>query len=164
MSIFSCIKKIIVFSLFVSSASFTASAAPAPDFTLKSSTGENVRLAEQRGQVVMLNFWASWCGPCRQEMPLLDAMSKKYGKMGVVLYGVNTDQDITEAQKVLEKVKVSYPILFDPESKLSDLYGVDSMPFSVFIDKKGQIRHIHKGYVLGDEEKYIKQLKELISE
>lgn len=163
MSILSFVKKIAAATLLLCSYSVFAAEA-APDFTLKSSTGENIRLAEQRGQVVMLNFWASWCGPCREEMPLLDKLSAKYGKMGVVLLGINTDQDIAEAKKVLEKVKVTYPILFDPDSKLSTLYNVDSMPFSVFIDKKGQIRHIHKGYVLGDEEKYVKQIKELISE
>lgn len=162
MSIVNCVKKLIAFSVLISGASFAAETAP--DFTLKSSTGENVRLAEQRGQVVMLNFWASWCGPCRQEMPLLDNISKKYGKMGFVLYGVNVDQDTTEAKNVLQKITVSYAILFDPESKLSDSYKIDAMPTSVFIDKKGQIRHIHKGYVPGDEEKYIKQIKELISE
>lgn len=146
----------------ISTLVFAADAAP--DFTLKSSTGENVRLAEQRGQVVMLNFWASWCGPCRQEMPLLDGISKKYGKMGFVLYGINVDQDTAEAQKVLQKIKVTYPILFDPESKLSSLYKVEAMPSSVFIDKKGNIRFIDRGYVPGDEEKYIKQIQELIRE
>jgi peroxiredoxin len=163
MSILSCVKKFSIAALMLcSSALFAADVAP--DFTLKSSTGENVRLAEQRGQVVILNFWASWCGPCRAEMPLLDAMSKKYGKMGFVLYGINVDQDTAEAKKVLQKISVNYSVLFDPESKLSDLYNVDAMPTSVFIDKKGQIRHIHRGYVAGDEEKYIKQIKELISE
>jgi peroxiredoxin len=163
MSIFSCVKKIAIATLvFCSSASFATDAAP--DFTLKNSTGENVRLAEQRGQVVMLNFWASWCGPCRQEMPLLDGISKKYGKMGFVLYGINVDQDTTEAKNVLQKINVNYSILFDPESKLSGLYNVDAMPTSVFIDKKGNIRYVTRGYVAGDEEKYIKQIKELISE
>lgn len=163
MSIIRCVKKIIAFSFLLCSYSVFAAEA-APDFTLKSSTGENVRLAEQRGQVVMLNFWASWCGPCRQEMPLLDNISKKYGKMGFVLYGINVDQDTAEAKNVLQKINVNYSILFDPESKLSDLYKVDAMPTSVFIDKKGQIRHIQKGYSAGDEEKYIKKIKELISE
>lgn len=163
MSILSFVKKIAAAALLLCSYTLFAADA-APDFTLKSSTGENIRLAEQRGQVVMLNFWASWCGPCREEMPLLDKLNSKYGKMGFVMYGINTDQDIAEAKNVLNKIKVNYPILFDPESKLSTLYNVDSMPFSVFIDKKGQIRHIHKGYVLGDEEKYVKQIKELISE
>lgn len=162
MSIFSSLKKIAALGVMAFSSSVFAAAAP--DFTLKSSTGENIRLAEQSGQVVMLNFWASWCGPCRNEMPLLDKLSSKYGKMGFVLLGINTDQDIAEAKNVLEKVKVNYPILFDPESKLSELYAVDSMPFTVFIDKKGQIRHVHKGYLPGDEEKYIQKIKELLSE
>ena len=143
---------------------FVFAAEPAPDFTLKSSTGENIRLAEQRGQVVMLNFWASWCGPCRQEMPLLDGISKKYSKMGFVLLGINVDQDDADAQKVLQKIKVSYPILFDPESKLSSVYKVDAMPSSVFIDKKGNVRFIDRGYAPGDEEKYVKQIQELIRE
>lgn len=163
MSILSYVKSITIAALVCcSSAAFAAGAAP--DFTLKSSTGENIRLAEQRGQVVMLNFWASWCGPCRTEMPLLDAMSKKYGPMGFLLYGINVDADTGDAKNVLEKIKVSYPILFDPESKLSDLYKVEGMPYSVLIDKKGQIRYIHKGYVPGDEKKYAKVIMELVSE
>ena len=136
----------------------------APDFTLKSSTGDNVRLAEQRGQVVMLNFWASWCGPCRQEMPLLDGISKKYGKMGFVLYGINVDQDTADAEKILQKIKINYSVLFDPESKLSSLYKVDAMPTSVFIDKKGNLRYIDRGYSPGDEAKYVAQIQELIRE
>lgn len=136
----------------------------APDFTLKSSTGENVRLAEQRGQVVMLNFWASWCGPCRQEMPLLDGISKKYGKMGFVLYGVNVEEDNTAAKKMLKDLGVSFPVLFDTESKLSGLYNVEAMPTSVIIDKKGNIRYIDRGYKAGDENKYKEQIMELIRE
>ena len=136
----------------------------APDFTLKSSTGENVRLAEQQGQVVMLNFWASWCGPCRQEMPLLDGISKKYSKMGFVLYGINVEKDNGPAKKMLADLGVTFPILFDTESKLSSLYNVDAMPTSVIIDKKGQIRYIDRGYKPGDENKYREQIMELIRE
>ena len=163
MSMFSSVIKLAVTALvFCGTAVFAADMAP--DFTLKSSTGENIRLAEQRGQVVMLNFWASWCGPCREEMPLLDAMSKKYGPMGFVLYGISVDADTADAKRVLEKIKVSYPILFDPDSKLSDLYKVEGMPFSVVIDKKGQVRYIHKGYSPGDEKIYVKHIMELVSE
>lgn len=163
MSVFACVKKLTAVALVLCS-SLGFAAELAPDFTLKSSSGENIRLAEQRGQVVMLNFWASWCGPCREEMPLLDAMNTKYGKMGFVLYGINVDADTADAKKVLEKVKVNYSILFDPESKLSELYKVEGMPFSVLIDKKGEIRYIHKGYVPGDEKKYAKYIMELVSE
>lgn len=137
---------------------------PAPDFTLQSSTGENVRLAEQRGQVVMLNFWASWCGPCRKEMPLLDEMSKRYSSAGFVLYGVNVEEDNTDAKKLLKELGVTFPILFDTESKASSLYSVDAMPTTVVIDKKGVIRYVNRGYKAGDENKYRDQIRELIKE
>lgn len=136
----------------------------APDFTLPSSTGENVRLAEQRGQVVMLNFWASWCGPCRQEMPLLDAMFQRYSSAGFVLYGVNVEEDNTDAIKLIKQLGVSFPILYDAESKASSLYQVDAMPTTVLIDKKGQIRFVNRGYKAGDENKYRDQIRELIKE
>jgi thiol-disulfide isomerase/thioredoxin len=141
-----------------------ADSRPAPDFTLKSSTGTNVRLSEQRGQVVMLNFWASWCGPCRQEMPLLDGISKKYSKMGFVLYGINVEQDNTDAKKMLKDLGTKFTILFDPESKLSSLYSVDAMPTSIMIDKKGKIRYVDRGYKPGDENIYRAQILELIRE
>jgi peroxiredoxin len=140
------------------------SANPAPDFTLPSSTGDNVRLAEQRGQVVMLNFWASWCGPCRKEMPLLEEMSKRYSAAGFVLYGVNVEEDNTDAKKLIKELGVTFPILYDTESKASSLYNVDAMPTTVVIDKKGAIRFVNRGYKAGDEVKYREQIRELIKE
>ncbi len=144
--------------------SLLAVADAAPDFTLPSNSGENVRLAEQRGQVVMLNFWASWCGPCRQEMPLLDDMSKRYSDAGFVLYGVNVEEDNTDAIKLIKQLGVSFPILWDAESKASSLYNVDAMPTTVLIDKKGQVRYVNRGYKPGDENKYRDQIRELIKE
>jgi len=141
-----------------------AAPTPAPDFTLKSATGENIRLAEMRGKVVMLNFWASWCGPCRQEMPLLDGIAKKYSKMGFVLLGVNVEQESTDAKKMLKELGVSFPILFDTDNKLSVMYKLEGMPTSVMIDKKGKIRYIDNGYRPGDENKYRDQIQELIRE
>jgi peroxiredoxin len=140
------------------------SANPAPDFTLPSSTGENVRLAEQRGQVVMLNFWASWCGPCRKEMPLLEEMSQRYSAAGFVLYGVNVEEDNADAKKLIKELGVTFPILYDTESKASSLYNVDAMPTTVVIDKKGAIRFVNRGYKAGDEVKYREQIRELIKE
>lgn len=159
-------KKLLGLGVMLAAGFFVAqvSADPAPDFTLPSSAGDNIRLAEQRGQVVMLNFWASWCGPCRKEMPLLDEMSKRYSAAGFVLYGVNVEEDNTDAKKLIKELGVSFPILYDTESKASSLYNVDAMPTTVVIDKKGEIRFVNRGYKAGDENKYRDQIRELIKE
>lgn len=141
-----------------------ALAEPAPDFTLKTSTGENLRLAEQRGKVVMINFWASWCAPCRQEMPILDELYQRYERAGFTLLGVNVEQDSGAAQRFLEEVGVSFPILFDPTSEVSRTYQVSAMPTTVMVDRDGQVRYVNRGYRPGDEEKYRDQIRELIGE
>ncbi len=144
--------------------SISAFAEEAPDFTLPANSGENLRLAELRGNVVMLNFWASWCGPCRQEMPLLDAMSQRYSAAGFTLLGIDVEEDNTDALKIIKDLKISYPILFDTENKVSKLYSVETMPTTVMVDKKGQIRYVNHGYKPGDENKYRDQIRELIKE
>ncbi len=136
----------------------------APDFTLDSRTGKPVSLAQYKGQVVMLNFWASWCGPCKQEMPLLEDIQKKYGKLGFTLIGVNVEPDSKAANAVLEKIPVSFPVVYDTESKVSKAYDVSGMPASVFIDRKGQVRLLHRGYKPGDENEYMNQIRALIRE
>jgi thiol-disulfide isomerase/thioredoxin len=93
---------------------------PAPDFTLESRQGENLRLQDFRGEVVMLNFWASWCGPCRQEMPLMDDLYAQYKDLGFTILAVNVDENRDEAHRFLDKVPVSYPILYDPQSDVSE--------------------------------------------
>ncbi len=137
---------------------------PAPDFTLKSNSGDNVRLAEQRGQVVMLNFWASWCGPCRKEMPLLDEIYQRYNKAGFVLYGVNVERNTADAEKLLRDLGTSFPILWDGDSVVSKLYQVNAMPTTILIDRDGKVRYVNRGYKAGDEEKYREQVRELIAE
>ena len=163
---FSSVRKIITFSAFLllGFGSLSVQANPAPDFTLQSNKGENVRLAEQRGKVVMLNFWASWCGPCRQEMPLLDAMATRYAGAGLQFYGVNVEENNTDAKKLLKDLGVNFTVLFDTESKASSLYGVAAMPTTVLFDKKGEIRYVNRGYKAGDENKYRDQIRELIRE
>jgi len=135
---------------------------PASDFTLKSNQGKNIRLSDLRGQVVMLNFWASWCGPCRQEMPLLEKIHKKYSAAGFTLLGVNVEADPKEAEHLLKEVTVSFPILYDTTSKVSEAYKVDAMPTSVMIDCDGNISYLHRGYKPGDEKQYIKHIKGLL--
>lgn len=136
----------------------------APDFTLKATTGKNLRLAEQHGDVVMINFWATWCGPCRQEMPLLDKLHKKYKDLGFTLIGINVESDTTGMAKYLSEVPVSFPILNDGSNRVAKLYGVDGMPNTVLIDRDGKVRFVHRGYKPGYEQKYEQQLKQLVME
>ncbi len=141
-----------------------ASNGPAPDFTLPVRSGGTLALNDLKGQVVMLNFWASWCGPCRQEMPLLDQMHKKYEALGFKLLGVNVEADTKDAERWLAQTPVTFPILFDRENKVSQMYSVNAMPSTVFIDRKGNVRYLHRGYKAGDEGEYLNQIRALLRE
>ena len=136
----------------------------APDFALKSSTGENLRLSEYRGDVVMINFWATWCGPCRQEMPLLDELHSRYERVGFSLLGVNIDDDAGKAMNMVSELGVTFPVLFDHRKEVSKMYEVDAMPTTVILDREGTVRHIHYGYKPGYEEKYLDQIRSLLRE
>ncbi len=137
---------------------------PAPDFALKSATGENLRLSEYRGDVVLINFWATWCGPCRQEMPLLDQLYTRYERVGFSLLGVNIDDDSARAMEMIRELGVSFPVLFDARKEVSQLYNVDAMPVTVLVDREGTVRYVHKGYKPGYEEMYLDQIRSLLRE
>ncbi len=136
----------------------------APDFTLKSMSGENLRLSEFRGEVVMINFWASWCGPCRQEMPLLDELYSQYSSLGFTILGVNVEENSEQAKAILKQIPVTFPVLFDNESKVSKLYDVVAMPSTVLVDRDGNVRYLHHGYKPGYEQDYQQQVRSLIRE
>jgi peroxiredoxin len=144
-------------------ASVTAGA-PAAAFQLPAAVGDPVSLADLKGQVVLINFWASWCGPCRQEMPILDQMYRKYKAAGFTLLGVNVEPKSGEAISFLKATPVSFPILFDTQSKVSNLYEVSGMPSTVIVDRKGNVRYVHHGYKPGDESQYLDQIRSLMRE
>ena len=135
---------------------------PAPDFTLHAMSGSNLRLKEQRGRVVMVNFWATWCGPCRQEMPQLTRLYEKYKSSGFVLLGVNVDDDTSKAVEVAAKLGVTFPVLLDTDKSVSKLYDLSTMPSTVLIDRDGKVRYVHRGYLTGYEDTYEKQIRELL--
>jgi peroxiredoxin len=137
---------------------------PAPDFTLKSRTGDNLKLSEMRGKVILINFWASWCGPCRQEMPVLDKLYRHYRPLDFTVLGVNVEQNSDKAKSLLKEVPISFPILFDNENKVSKLYDVKGMPSTVLVDRDGNIRYVHIGYKPGTEAEYQTQIRALIRE
>ena len=146
-----------------------------PDFTLQSSAENNIRLNELRGEVIMLNFWATWCGPCRQEMPEMEKLYNKYKKAGFTILAVNVEDSRnantkTKIEKFISDNQLSYPILYDNEKQvvtaLEDqfLRKNMAMPTTVFIDRDGNMRFLHEGYKPGDEAKHKQFIKTLLRE
>ena len=135
---------------------------PVPDFTLKSMEGDNFRLEELRGQVVLINFWASWCGPCRQEMPILQKIHQRYEPLGFTVLGVNVDEVPEKARKIAARLTLDFPLLLDSDQAVSGNYNVNAMPFTVLVDRDGIVHYIHRGYKPGDEAHYVNQLKPLL--
>ena len=139
-----------------------APASAAPDFTLRAMDGPNLRLQELRGKVVMINFWATWCGPCRQEMPHLNRLYEKYRGSGFVLLGVNVDDDARNATDLATKLGLKFPVLLDTDKKVSRLYDLATMPSTLLIDRDGKVKFLHRGYLAGYEDAYEKQIREML--
>jgi peroxiredoxin len=138
---------------------------PAPAFTLQSNAGGQVSLASLKGKVVMVNFWATWCVPCRQEMPHLEALYEKYNSLGFELLAVNVEKNNAEgARKWLQETPVTFPVLFDPENQVTKLYKVQTMPSTVIIGRDGTMRFMHNGYKPGYENDYQTQVRTLLRE
>ena len=138
--------------------------ATAPDFVLKSLAGANLRLSEYLGEVVMLNFWASWCGSCRQEMPQLDRLYATYRSAGFVVLGINVDDDASRAVDVARALNVTYPVMLDPDKSVAPKYRLGELPMSVLIDRAGIVRYVHSDYQAGKEQPYLAELRRLLNE
>jgi thiol-disulfide isomerase/thioredoxin len=114
--------------------------------------------------VVVLNFWATWCGPCRQEMPLLDELYNKYRRAGLVLLSINLDDAADRAAEMASALKVTYPVLLDTRKEVSRAYAVGTMPVTVLIDREGVVRYVSEGYKPGYEKGYADELRKLLNE
>ncbi len=147
-----------------SAASAASVSGPAPNFTLQSLDGKNLKLSEMRGNVVLINFWASWCGPCREEMPLLNQLHSKYEPLGFTVLGVNVEEQEKNARGFLQNFPVDFPVLLDNQNKVSKLYDVIAMPTTVVVDRDGNMRYLPRGYKPGDEKKYRNMVKQLVRE
>ena len=149
-----------------SAALAASSTGPAPAFQLSGRGGKSIDLSQFKGQVVMINFWATWCKPCRDEMPLLEDIYKKYKPMGFAMLGVNVEPDSKDAEVWLGKLPkpVTFPIAYDVDSKVSKLYKVETMPSTVLVDRKGNVRVLHRGYKAGDENIYLTQIRSMLKE
>ena len=111
----------------------------APDFALRDTAGKNISLSAFKGKVVLLNFWATWCPPCRAEMPALNKLYREKKNRGLEIIAVSTDRSVSSVKDFLEKHKVDFPILFDEDRTAVKLYRVFSMPTTFLIDRNGTV-------------------------
>lgn len=126
--------------------------------------GEALQLEEFRGKVVYLDFWASWCGPCRQSLPWLERLRRELRPTGLEVLGVNVDEDAADARRFLKRYPVSFPVLGDARGMIASLYDVRDMPSSYLIDRKGVVRHAHRGFNRDDAARLRLRVEALLAE
>lgn len=136
----------------------------APDFVLKSVTGDNLRLSEYRGEIVMLSFWATWCGDCRAQLEQLGAMHERYSDAGVELLAVSLDQNARQAADGARALDAHYSVLHDAGGEVGRLYAVERMPLLVLIDRAGVVRDVFEGHRRGSDEQYLQRVQALLRE
>ena len=133
----------------------------APLFKLPGADSD-VELTAFKGQVVYLDFWASWCGPCRKSFPWMNEMQNRYGEQGFSVVSVNLDSDRAQAERFLKEVPAEFVVAFDSNGRAAELYSLQVMPTSYLIDRDGQLVSIHRGFRLKDKAKIETEIKELV--
>jgi thiol-disulfide isomerase/thioredoxin len=139
----------------------------APDFPLSSAfqdTKEIRSLSDLRGKVVYLDFWASWCVPCRRSFPWMNAMHRKYANQDLVIIAINLDQEPDLAQQFLSEQPAAFHIEYNSSGSLAEAYELRGMPSSYLIDKSGAIRIAHTGFFKAKQERYEAQIRALLAE
>jgi thiol-disulfide isomerase/thioredoxin len=118
----------------------------APAFALPTAAGATVRLADLRGQVVYVDFWASWCGPCKRSFPWMNELQQRYGSQGFAIVAINVDKKREDADRFLRQVPASFTVAFDAAGAAPAAYGAKSMPSSFLIDARGNVVEIENGF------------------
>jgi peroxiredoxin len=136
----------------------------APDFTLKTSAGSNVKLSELRGRVVLVNFWATWCTPCKEELPFFNTLYHRYQNLGLEILGVNIDKVSSHGAQMSTAMGLSFPVLFDPAGKTSNMYQIRTMPTTFVVAKDGTLRHVHWGFGPAEPARYESEIRALLKE
>jgi cytochrome c biogenesis protein CcmG/thiol:disulfide interchange protein DsbE len=136
--------------------------APAPHFALSGLDGQLIKLDQFRGQVVYLDFWASWCGPCRLSVPWLNQMHASYKAQGLQIIGVNLDKKRQDVDKFLLAQPADFKVLLDPSGDSARAYDVRAMPSSVLIDRQGRIALKHAGFVASDKPKLESRIRQTL--
>ena len=136
----------------------------APDFALHAAAGDNVRLSEHRGEVVVLNFWSSRCTSCRTQLAALNRSFGTYRSAGLSVYGVGVDDDPVQARDFARTAGVEFTLLLDPAKAVSRSYQVDNLPMTVLIDRNGTVRYVLRDYSAASSTLYLQQLRTLLNE
>lgn len=137
----------------------------APSFSLPNlETGKAMGLSKYKGRVVYLDFWASWCGPCRESLPLLNNLRNELKRKGFEVVAVNLDENTEDAKAFLQQFPVSYPVLLDPNGKVPEKYELPGMPTSFMIDKKGNVAKVHVGFKAADMPQIRKDVIKLLKQ
>jgi cytochrome c biogenesis protein CcmG/thiol:disulfide interchange protein DsbE len=142
---------------------FASTNQPAPDFTLPTAQGE-IELNKLQGQVVYLDFWASWCSPCRKSFPWMKAMQSRYGRDGLKVIAVNLDKKRELAERFLEELQAQFTVAFDPDGKVAEQYQLMGMPTSFLIDRQGKIHSTHVGFREPDKGRMEAEIEALLSQ
>ena len=136
----------------------------APEFALHAVAGDNVRLSEHRGEVVVLSFWSSRCTPCRQQLAALNRSFQTYRSAGLVVYGIGVDDEPKQALEFARSVGAGFAMLLDPAKGAGRSYEVDNLPMTVLIDRGGVIRYVLRDYSSANETLYLQELRALLNE
>ena|SRR5437868_11623551 len=136
----------------------------APEFSLPSLKGSTVVLSQLRGRVVLVDFWAQWCEPCKKELPQLDRLAKEYAPKGVVVLTVNIDKQRENAERMVKQLGLTLDVLLDPAGSVAGSYDLPKMPTSFVVDKKGIVRYVNEGFDgPKDVERFKHELDELVA-
>lgn len=135
-----------------------------PAIDMQDQAGKQVDLNELKGKVVLIDFWASWCGPCREEMPVLEEFHKKYADQGLVIVGVNIDNNPKKMNNFLKGNPASFRIVHDRKLNVAAKYEPATMPSSYFIGRDGKIRYVHEGFRKKDAEELETRIQSLLAE
>ena len=138
----------------------------APLFKGKDINGKEIQLSDFRGKIVLLDFWASWCGPCQEEFPFLVDLYADHKKDDFIVLAVNIDNEKENMLRFLRKKYATqvFPVIFDSEKTIPPLYDLQGMPTSLFIDKKGVVRYIHTGFNDSSKKQFTEELNQLLKE
>jgi peroxiredoxin len=138
--------------------------ARAPDFALKNLAGENLRLSEYRGEVVLLNFWSTSCGRCREQLSVVDDLFAAHEGQGLQTLSISIDHDDSETRRTVADLDLHLSVLVDSEHTVSRLYDLGTLPLALLIDHHGTVRQVYKGFRSGDQEIYKADLEKLLAE